>query len=135
MAGEVLCAENRIETDGVHVGHFNKLGSVAPALVRDQVELETFGRPERHHHDAGVHSRDKSVLGRQNPLMPIDGRRGGKVHLRSVPEAHTAPAFAFPGNGRFGSGLWGGRPAREHNRDGRALEFVHFCKRQDAPTA
>ena len=32
-------------------------------------------------------------------------------------------------------GSWHGHAARAQGRDGRALEFLQFCKRQEAPTA
>ena len=74
---------------------FDQLGALRPAVVGEQVELEAFGRPDEHHHDAGVGGGHEGILRRQNTGVPLRIGRGGEIHLRAVAHDDMTPVFAL----------------------------------------
>ena len=61
----------------------DQLGALGPAVVGQQVELEPLGRPDEHHHHAGVGGGDEGVLGGQ--------------HAGDAPGRRAAPRRSSPG--------------------------------------
>ena len=79
---------------------FDELRALRPALVGEQLELEPLGRPDEHHHHAGVGGSHEGVLGRENACIAVGVGRGREIHLRAVPHDQVAPVLAFPMDGR-----------------------------------